>query len=350
MNIMMMAGLTDQKLISKIAPIASLEGVENIFLFRREPFVYDKVSCFFPPRFIRWSRVMSEFYRFFACLAVCCRKKIDRIIGIHYFPHCLLASVMGFLLRRKYIMVITEEPQLYERKSLFWNVARRAEGIAVRGSRSKEYLISKGILESKVFAPPNVFAFQDIPQSPGQDTKYDVIFIGYFVRDKRMDILLQVLNGVKKQRSEFKALIVGDGPLKQEIQQLTSELNLEENIDFAGIEDDIYHYLQQSRILILTSETEGLPMVIIEAMSCGVPCVVPHVGDIPDIARDNENAIIVEPLNVDQFSQACIRLLEDQDLYNRLSQNARNIRNEKSDEYSMNSVATIWRNVLVEGK
>ena len=184
MNIMMTAGLSDQKLISKIAPIANLDTVENIFLFRREPLVYHKVSCFSPPRFMRWSRVISEIYRVFACLVICCRKNVDWIIGIHYFPHCLVAALMGFLLRKKYIMVITEEPQLYERKPLFWNVARRAERIAVRGGRSQAYLISKGLLEGKVFTPPNVFYFK--------------VFLNHPIKISNMILFLSdILSGIK---------------------------------------------------------------------------------------------------------------------------------------------------------
>ena len=70
------------------------------------------------------------------------------------------------------------------------------------------------------------------------------------------------------------------------------------------------------------------------------------MGDIKDVARDNYNALVVEPLNVDAFVDACIRLLSDKDLYQKLAKNAGNIAQEKKQEYSRKDIADVWVKAL----
>jgi len=87
-------------------------------------------------------------------------------------------------------------------------------------------------------------------------------------------------------------------------------------------------------------------MVVVEALSCGCPCVVSDVGDIRDIAVHERNSLVVDPLNVNEFSNACQRLLTDHELYKNLSQGARDIRKEKSEEFSLQYARGLWEKIL----
>ena len=178
---------------------------------------------------------------------------------------------------------------------------------------------------------------------------YDFVFTGRFVQDKRVDILLQALQKVKARFPDVKVCLVGDGELRSLIEHLIDELDLRDNIDLVGFQDDVYPYLRKSRIYTLTSETEGLPTSLIEAMACGLPSIVSDVGDNTDLAKHEFNALVCESHNVDQFAASCIRLMEDEQLYQRLLDNAGKIHEQKRQEYSLENVSHIYEEALIKG-
>jgi glycosyltransferase involved in cell wall biosynthesis len=240
---------------------------------------------------------------------------------------------------------------------LFWNIAgsrfgkiwlwliRKVDFMGVRGDNSKAYLINQGISPQKIFIPPNVFDFNRFsPQK--QDPKYQVITVGSLVSDKRIDILLQAIAWAKQKIDHIKVAIVGSGRLEKKLRKIADRLNLTNNIDFLGTQIRVEDYLNASRIFVLTSRTEGLPMAMIEALSCGLPVIVPEVGDISTVAKDGVNALLVKPPTSDALAQAIIRLLTDERLYARLAQNALKIRQDYMLEYSLENALRVWDKIL----
>jgi len=242
-------------------------------------------------------------------------------------------------------MVLAEEPGYWRNNRLFNYAVRSAYRVGVRGKASREYLLQQGAESGKIFIPPNVFAFS---RQAGKESErqYDIIFIGSFTKVKRLDIFLDVIEDLRKRMSDVRVLIVGEGPVESEIKKFINEKSLQRQVTVAGYQRDIYSCLNGSKVFLLTSESEGLPMAVVEAMSAGLPCVVPAVGDITDVARHEDNALVVEPLNVRAFSEACYRLLSDRQFYAKLSENARKIAQEKKDEYSLTGAMGVWEDVL----
>ena len=104
--------------------------------------------------------------------------------------------------------------------------------------------------------------------------------------------------------------------------------------------------LRQSKVLIMTSDTEGMPTVLIEAMSCGVPFIVPDVGDIIDYAKHQYNALVFKVLDVEQCSDYCEKIVTDADLYNRLCKNTEQMWVKKNPELSLENVSNVWSRML----
>jgi glycosyltransferase involved in cell wall biosynthesis len=92
----------------------------------------------------------------------------------------------------------------------------------------------------------------------------------------------------------------------------------------------------------MTSQTEGLPTVLLEALGHGLPLIVPDVGDIRDLAIDGQNALVVEPLKTQQFAEACIKLLTDEALYRRMAEQSRSMFREKQKEHTADYVRDLW--------
>ena len=349
MNILIIAGLYDFKFRTTIDPLLEVNGVDKIYLARRKPIKHKNVICYCPPKLIQGSVILGELYRIGIIFYLCLFKKINHIMGIHYYYHCVYTAICGLLFRKPYYFSIIENPKIYEKSWSFRFFLKWVKRVFVRGERSKNFLEEQFHLPSqKIIVLPDFFDFKKALEEASTDKDYDFVFTGRFVQDKRVDILLKALYQVKQRFPHVRVCLVGDGELRGSIETLIQELNLNDNIDLVGFQDDVYPYLRRSRIYTLTSETEGLPTSLIEAMACGLPSVVSDVGDNTDLAKHEVNALVCESKNVDQFAASCIRLLEDQKLYDKLLHNAQRINEEKREEYSIENVTTIYKEALIK--
>jgi len=142
-----------------------------------------------------------------------------------------------------------------------------------------------------------------------------LVYVGRLTRKKGVEYLISAMRSVK----EVDLLIVGDGPDRQRLEKMAAGLR----VKFIGMvsPDRVYDYLEQAKILILPSFYEGLPNVILEAMSLGVPVIATRVGGIPDLVRQKETGLLVEPGGVDELAIGIKKLIEDDDLRRRVSKN-----------------------------
>ena len=116
-------------------------------------------------------------------------------------------------------------------------------------------------------------------------------------------------------------LIVGNDDISEDpeygkrLRELVFEYGIQSNVIFTGFRDDVPAILSQCNLMILPSLFgEGLPMVIMEAMSVGVPVVSSKVEGVPDIIEDGVNGFLVSPGNVEQLSDKIIEVLSDPEL------------------------------------
>jgi glycosyltransferase involved in cell wall biosynthesis len=103
------------------------------------------------------------------------------------------------------------------------------------------------------------------------------------VEAKGLDILLQAVSRVVRQGISCRCIIVGGGPLKEKLQDEMNRLGLWGYVYFEGFQEDLRPYLQAASAFILTSHLEGLPLSVLEAMACGVPCIVTNVGGSAEV-------------------------------------------------------------------
>lgn len=118
--------------------------------------------------------------------------------------------------------------------------------------------------------------------------KYDILWVGRFVRGKGVELLIQAAARLKKLYPNLKILLIGDGPLKSKMSNLINEFDLQSNVIIRGFSSyenmpDIY---QQSEIFVLPSLNEGVPKSMMEAMSCGLPVIISDLPHLRDIVQD----------------------------------------------------------------
>ncbi len=100
---------------------------------------------------------------------------------------------------------------------------------------------------------------------------------------KRMDTLLEAFSVVNRNHPHTLLVIGGDGPLRGELQRQAEDLRVASRTKFLGHRDDIYDVMSTFDIFVMTSEHEGMPIVLLEALALGIPIVAPSVGGIPEV-------------------------------------------------------------------
>jgi glycosyltransferase involved in cell wall biosynthesis/acetyltransferase-like isoleucine patch superfamily enzyme len=126
-----------------------------------------------------------------------------------------------------------------------------------------------------------------------QDGDFVIGTVGRFDPVKNLPLLIKAVEQVRRRGDDVKAVLVGDGPVMNEIRELIVAQGLEKEILLAGYRDDAQKVVQAFDLFVLASFSEGTSMALLEAMAAGVPCLVTDVGGNPEIVRDGETGWVV---------------------------------------------------------
>jgi len=354
MKIVTICGMSEDKVRASLLPLAALETVEKIFLVRRSPVAMAKVESYSPPKLLSWSLFLTEVYRFIALFAVCVKEKPDRIYAIYFVPHGVYAAIIGRLLKIPVIqeLIGTDRP-LVNKSKFYQGLLAQAERIGVRGKSSKKDLSYLGLPDEKFFISKAVNAIDFDLFQPDQVQKiFDIVYVGRLDQNKQVHLIVDAFHALQQQNPDIKLLIVGDGPERSNLLNKVAEYGITESVHFAGNQkyEDIPTFLNQSRVFIMASAFEGLPVAMIEALSCGLPVVMPNIGDISDIAVDGYNALLIDKISLDSYVEALSELITNQALYGDLVQGALETREKFIAEYSLENVKRSWHEILLEIK
>lgn len=131
-----------------------------------------------------------------------------------------------------------------------------------------------------------------------------LVSIARLNEQKRIDILLLAISQLIRDGVSCKCVIVGDGPLREELLEQALELGLTGYVFFEGFRQDTRDYLQAATAFVLSSDREGLPLAILEAMACGLPCIVTNVGGNAELVTDHVHGLVIPAGSPDQVAAA----------------------------------------------
>lgn len=171
-------------------------------------------------------------------------------------------------------------------------------------------------------------------------------YIGRLSGEKGVQHFVQALPAILNDRQELCVLIGGDGQLKEALETSLGEGGLISRVDFSGwiSHSDLSKYLNQLRLLVLPSYTEGLPNIMLEAMACGTPVLATPVGAICDVIIDGETGFIMESNAPECIAENVVRALSSPEL----EQIAENGRRFVGKNFTFEKVVENWKRVLQE--
>jgi glycosyltransferase involved in cell wall biosynthesis len=187
-----------------------------------------------------------------------------------------------------------------------------------------------------------------IPQAEHTPTdvmlaKPALVAMGSFYPQKGFDLLLKAFVRLKDRHPAWTLTILGDGPLRPQLESLRDALGLEDRVNLPGRVKNPHHVLKQADLFVLSSRWEGWPMALGEAMSCGLPVIASDCRTGPrEIIRDGVDGILVPPEDVEALATVMDQLMANDSERRRLASRAVEI----TDRFPLEKVMGMWEEAL----
>ena len=164
-----------------------------------------------------------------------------------------------------------------------------------------------------------------------------ILFVGILDLFKGPEVLLKAMPKVIKNIPNAKLVFVGSGLMREGLEIQSRKLGVERHVKFTGfVEEGLNLYYKAADVFCLPSTMmESFGIVNLEAMACSVPIVASKIGGVPDVVKDGENGLLVQPKDSEALADAIIYLLENENVRERMGRNGR----KKIKNYSWEKIA-----------
>ncbi len=152
-----------------------------------------------------------------------------------------------------------------------------------------------------------------------------VLCVGRLVPEKGHGVLLSAVARLVKEGHDVEAVLVGSGPLRARLEQLASDLAIADRVVFRGAlaQDELRRCYASASLCCSSSFAEGVPVVLMEAMACGVPVIATAISGVRELVSDGDSGLLVTPGRVGELARAMAALLRSPPLGERLARGGR---------------------------
>ncbi len=178
---------------------------------------------------------------------------------------------------------------------------------------------------------------------PSDPQRKWLVGVGRLIHQKGFDLLISAFQRVSSRHPSWQLLILGDGELRPQLEQLVQQLGLSGRVRFPGIIGNPYSVIRGCDLFAMASRYEGFPYALLEAMAAGLPVVYTDCPSGPnEIIRHEHDGILVLNGNVEAFAETLDRLMSSSAERQRLAANAREVRN----RFALQKITENWEAVL----
>jgi len=338
MHVLVILRLGKAKSRDKLTPLLQVADVDRVTVIRHAPVPINSPKLIQaihevglndegPPR-SRWSSIRNLLSCFVNGWRLGRRDRADVFAAFNLFPYGVIVWGVAHLLRRPVVLsLIGTDFDVRLKMPILGSVLRRvlksSDAVAVFSSEARQQLINAGIQAQRTFVLPNTVATDRFYPDERIERDIDFLYVGNLHDFKRVDLVLKAFQIVHLSRPDSQCCILGDGSQRQSLEHLAGELGIAQAVRFEGWADNIPEWMRRSRILLLLSEHEGLPAVILEALCTGVPVIATRVGAVASIVQDSQNGYLlpVQP-DASQVAAKALDLLTDAQRYQKMREQA----------------------------
>ena len=304
MNVAVLVKLNNKKFMDKINPLLESKVIEKIFIIRRfYGSIHPSIEYMKIPKFkLIKNEAFRMVYLYIKGFFYLLKKKPQLIITYYFVPPGIVGIIFGKILRKRVISCIIGTDMNWFNKKILGNLLRLLlshSNIIISTGSNRERELKKILYpyskDNKVKIIPNTIntkkqESKNILKRPNQ-----FIFVGRLDKNKRVEIIIKSFSlflNKAPEKMNHKLLIIGNGPLLKNMMLLVKKLNLTNSCKFLGFQDKVSNYYNQSRFIVLSSKSEGLPTVLIEGMDHGCIPITTDVGDIADLVNISNGFLI----------------------------------------------------------
>jgi len=232
-------------------------------------------------------------------------------------------SLRVYLRPVKFVYAITSTLDAYsEHRREFENILRdECVPLILQTDRIKEKVklfrkSDKNIYVIPTIIDPHIIKSEvsDIEKRMSSTNK--LVHVGRFARMKRHDRLLEIAQNLKGRGINFQLDLIGDGPLKNEIDNMSKEMGLDDIVTVHGYQWSSFRWIAAADVFLLTSDYEGMPMVLIEALMVGTPVVSTDVDFGPrEIIENGVNGFFTPKDDIESFTDCVVTVLQEKNIF-----------------------------------
>jgi glycosyltransferase involved in cell wall biosynthesis len=257
------------------------------------------------------------------------KKKVDVICAQWWIPGGLIGYLVSLLTRKPLIITAHgTDIRILEKSKIFSNLAslvfKRAKYITTVSSFLKRNLTSRTKLDAEkvkvIPMPTTPGRFSPSPLPKGKKKK--ILCVARFTQQKGLEFFIRACEILKDKGIDFEAQIVGEGPLKDLLQEEINGSNLGKDVSLVKImpQEKLNQFYAESYLCVLPSIDEGFGLVLVEAQLCKRPVIGTKSGGIPDIIVDGMTGLLVPPKDHLSLASAMERILTDEKLAENLAE------------------------------
>ncbi len=239
-------------------------------------------------------------------------------------------SFLALSLKRKYKvpMIVSErcapevEYGFLPYKIMMRLLYRKADGFIMQTETVKNYFPLA--VRKKSVIIPNPVNREAVRESFEGERKKEIVAVGRLAEQKNYPLLIDAFFSIHKKFPEHRLIIYGEGHLRNELETYIKLKGLQNRVILAGQKDDIFDRIYQSSLFVMSSDYEGLPNALMEAMALGLPVIATDClgGGPRSLIKNGYNGLLVRPGDSDQLGKAMSYVLSDQMLAKKIGKNA----------------------------
>lgn len=235
---------------------------------------------------------------------------------------------LSWLTKSKIIAAERVDPSIYPtgKQKKLKTLAGRADGWVFQTEEERAwYGASTG--KAKVRIIPNAINPDFIREPYRGERKKTIITAGRLTDQKNHQLLIQAFTRISPHFPDYKLVILGDGPLKEQLNSVAEELDVNEKVLLPGYTTNIGDKIKDASLFVLSSDFEGMPNALMEAMALGIPCVSTDCkgGGARFLIDDGKNGLLTPIGDVDALAKAMERMLSDKDFADNCGREAHKI-------------------------